>query len=515
MVNYNKVIHRILDGKYTIKDEVKKKLVRFYPNKSQRKILKIIVKNLLQNKKTKLIIIKGRQVGGSSLIQRLQLDFALAFSNFNCYVQAHEQVSASRMFLENVKNVFDQMVGVKDLYKTSLDNVNQLYFKEFKKNIWNSEVRVGTSARSAQVDFLHISEAGKIGNETKKWRELVDGTLEAGEQALITVIESTAEGKNLFYEWVQRQKKNPDWEILFLTWTDKKLYKKEPPKDDSWKQDYLELAKEYGLKINPVRDYGLNEAQFYWYYLKALEKGHGIKKEYPLDIEEAFATTSNSFFRKSLIEQRYLALENYKPAFQDEFVKVFQKPEPNKTYFAGVDTANEGKDSYSLDIIDGFGNQILTLEGRFKDEDGQDDGTLEKSGTERFKVLLLKYLNLYNQPFLTIERQGTGENIQRFILSNQYPQEKIWRDTNQKSLLNNPDFKLGWYTDKNSRVTMLIDLQSNFHSGWLKIFDKKTLYQFDKFVKKDGKWQAEAGSHDDKVISLGLAIQSLIFANNK
>jgi hypothetical protein len=510
-MNKNLFLDHLLNGEMTIKDETTKNIRVFHPNESQKKIAKIILNNLIKGKKTKLVIVKGRQVGGSSLIQRMQLDFALNFANFNCYVQAHDQPSASRMFLENIKNVFEKMDFVKDLYETSLDNVTQLYLKKYKGNLWNSEVRVGTSARSGQIDFLHISEAGKIGDLPKKWDELVRGTLEAGEQSLITVIETTAEGKNLFYEWVEGIKSNPDWEILFLSWMDKKLYVKTPPETDEWLEDYKLVAQDYSLEPKPMEKYGLSKEQFYWYFLKAKSLKEGIKKEYPLSIDEAFATSSKSFFVLRVLEKAIKEGRKIKPVEiekgDDWKLEIYKQPNPNEYYFAGVDLAGEGKDNYSCDILDENGEQVVHMSGQFK-------SGLSPNSTVNFYNELWSLLETYNLPFLTVEVNFGGETFQNDLIVDGYPTTRLWRDTTISNIGSNVDRKFGWRTTASSRPSLLQNLKMNFEDGKTKVYSLDTLKQFGNFVIIDGKWQASAGQFDDGVISYALALQSKIFAYN-
>lgn len=516
-MNKDLYLDYLLNGLMTIKDETSKKIRVFHPNESQKKIAKIILNNLINDKKTKLVIVKGRQVGGSSLIQRMQLDFALNFPNFNCYVQAHDQQSAYRMFLENIKNVFEKMDFVKDLYETSLDNVTQLYLKKYKGNLWNSEVRVGTSARSGQIDFLHISEAGKIGDLPKKWDELVRGTLEAGEQSLITVIETTAEGKNLFYDWVEGIKSNPDWEILFLSWMDKKLYVKTPPENDDWLEDYKIMAQDYSLEPKPMEKYGLSKEQFYWYFLKGKSLGEGIKKEYPLSIEEAFATSSKSFFLLRILEKAIKEAQLNKPVrienHEDWKLEIFREPNPNEVYFAGVDTSGEGKDNYSVDIIDINGVQVAHMYGQFKIGDTD-------SSEANFYLELKRLLISFNFPYLTIELNwGNAPRMQSDLISQGYPPGKVYSQTEIGTRGNNFSRKFGWRTTSSSRPPLLATLRENFQTKIegteqyrTTVKSLNTLKQFETFVTIDDKWQASPGCFDDGVISYALAIQSKIFA---
>ena len=70
----------------------------------------------------------------------------------------------------------------------------------------NCSVRVSTSMRSGTLQYLHVSEFGKIcAQEPEKAREIVTGALNTVEAGQFIVIESTAEGQEgPFYEMTQR-----------------------------------------------------------------------------------------------------------------------------------------------------------------------------------------------------------------------------------------------------------------------------------------------------------------------
>ena len=69
----------------------------------------------------------------------------------------------------------------------------------------NSSVRVSTSMRSGTLQYLHVSEFGKIcAQAPEKAREIVTGALNTVEAGQFVVIESTAEGQEgAFYEMAQ------------------------------------------------------------------------------------------------------------------------------------------------------------------------------------------------------------------------------------------------------------------------------------------------------------------------
>jgi hypothetical protein len=93
----------------------------------------------------------------------------------------------------------------------------------------NSSIRVSTSMRGGTLQYLHVSEFGKIcAQYPDKAREIVTGALNTVEAGQFIVIESTAEGQEgAFYRMcqearTQRAMNKPltalDWKFHFFAW---------------------------------------------------------------------------------------------------------------------------------------------------------------------------------------------------------------------------------------------------------------------------------------------------------
>ena len=110
------------------------------------------------------------------------------------------------------------------------------------------------------------------------------------------------------------------------------------------------------------------------------------------------------------------------------------------------------------------------------------------------------------QPCVCYERNNGGVfELNRLSTLNKNQKYYIYeqRDINGKS-----NGRFGWDTNTATRPKMLQDLQECINNKLLFIYDKPTvteLYQF--IISKTGKPQAEAGAHDDLVMSLAGAWQ--------
>jgi hypothetical protein len=99
----------------------------------------------------------------------------------------------------------------------------------------NSSMRVATSMRSGTLQYLHVSEFGKIcAQAPDKAREIVTGALNTVAAGQFIVIESTAEGQEgAFYEMAQRARERAlsgvaltplDYKFHFFPWWQDQAY---------------------------------------------------------------------------------------------------------------------------------------------------------------------------------------------------------------------------------------------------------------------------------------------------
>jgi len=203
-----------LNNLYTIIDKYGR-LLKFKMNPVQHLVYAELLKH------PRLIILKSRQHGISTLMLINFFDDALFVPNLNIGLMAQGTDEASKL-LERVKIAWDELNPViKDFLKLDTDKNNT---KAFAFNN-NSNIFIRVSFRSATLHRLHISELGKIASKyPERITETKKGTLQAIAPGNPVVIESTAEGDNAFKEmWFQardlKQYSLMDFKPIFLGWT--------------------------------------------------------------------------------------------------------------------------------------------------------------------------------------------------------------------------------------------------------------------------------------------------------
>ena len=265
------------------------------------------------------VILKARQIGFSTFIQIFMLDECLIKGNTRCGVIAHNKEDAEHLFRDKIKFAYDNLPGwLKEARPASTDKVNEILFDN------NSSIRVGTSMRSGTLQYLHVSEYGKIAAKfPEKAREIKTGSFNTVSPGNIIFVESTAEGVDgEFFDLCQRaqtlqqmgKKLNPrEPKFFFFPWYNEQKYQL---KGDI--ERIPEEMREYFNREYAAKGISLSDEQRIWYYTMSQEQGDLMKREYPATPEEAFEAS---------IEGTYFGTHMAKAAMEGRIGKVPHRPE--------------------------------------------------------------------------------------------------------------------------------------------------------------------------------------------
>ncbi len=246
--------------------------------------------DFLRNMHNRNIILKSRQIGFTTIIQLFLLDTALFTPNTSCGVIAHNKEDAQKFFEKKIKLAYDNIpADFKRKYvpEAEQDAAQQLKFSN------GSYITVGTSLRSDTLQYLHISEYGKLcAKFPEKAEEVKTGALNTVSTNNVIIIESTAEGAHgHFFDMSTKAKRladrdvelSPmDYKFFFYPWwlsSEYRLAQHYEP-DDTEHAYFKELWEESGIK--------LDRQQRNWYIAKSREQGDKMWREYPSTPDEAF-----------------------------------------------------------------------------------------------------------------------------------------------------------------------------------------------------------------------------------
>lgn len=251
------------------------------------------------------LILKSRQMGISTFVCLLFLDRCLFNSNQHAGIIAHTREDAEVMF-KRVKFAYDSLpTELKSLISVNTDNARELQLSN------GSSLRIGTSMRSSTLQYLHISEFGKIcAKFPDKAREIMTGSLNALESGQYIFIESTAEGREgYFYDMCKQsqadQKLNKnlspmDFRFHFFPWWRQKSYR--------IKEQNIIIPthfNEYFDSLEIIIGHQLDLQQRAWYYKRSVTQNEDMKREFPSTPEEAFESSNEGlYYARKLIEAK-------------------------------------------------------------------------------------------------------------------------------------------------------------------------------------------------------------------
>lgn len=267
--------------------------IQFKPNHAQ--------KHLWDNVWYCNIVLKARQLGISTYICLLFLDRCLWNANLSAGIIAHTQEDGQQLF-RRIKFAYDNLPPiVKEAVSADNDTANMLKFSN------GSSIRVGTSLRSSTLQYLHISEFGKICTQyPDKAREIMTGSLNTLAAGQYVFIESTAEGREgYFYDLCKAAQAKRDskaelskleFRFHFFPWyIDPACRLGSAMSISSDMHDYFLTLLAKGIK--------LDQEQKNWYVQKQLVLGEDMKREFPSSAEECWEVSNQGTYYGKLIVQ--------------------------------------------------------------------------------------------------------------------------------------------------------------------------------------------------------------------
>lgn len=298
-------------------DDEQNLVAPFIPNEPQL--------DLLANLHTRNNILKARQLGFTTLIEIFFLDCALFKANVRAAVIAQSEDVAKTIFRDKVYFAYNNLPpSLKEAMPLGRESASELLFAHN-----NSSIRVATSARSGTLQYLHISEFGKIcAKFPDRADEVITGSIPAVPTNGMVFIESTAEGQDgHFYKISKRseallqsgKKLNPkDYRFHFYPWHGESKYKTSPDNVIITTKD-----NEYFDKIEGEVNCNIGIEQRAWWVMTRDSEFSGEEEkmwqEYPSTPKEAFQKSKEGCYytvqmSKARKEERITSVA-YRPGY--------------------------------------------------------------------------------------------------------------------------------------------------------------------------------------------------------
>ncbi|WP_420263788.1 hypothetical protein [Candidatus Magnetominusculus dajiuhuensis] len=503
------------------------RLAPFILNEIQALLEEIIRDIRASGRPVRLIILKARREGISTWAAgRLYWKTA---TNFNraAVIIAHEKEATD--FLFGMVKRFQRHIpsGCKptELY----NNSHNLEFNSAAGQGLDSAIRIGTANKtdfgSGQlIHYILLSEIAKW--PPKKAPQLLTSVLQCvpDDEDSEVIFESTARGPS--GEFYERFFKARYFYEVFLNDSGKAEYRMKI--NESGSRDNLYSAvfipwfvfKKYKLsgKCTAISEeesglkglYGITNGHLLW-RRKAIENRCGgsldvFRQEYPSNAREAFVSKQRSLFDIDKVTQlkanalpplarRDFAFGTMKWAdSKDGSLMIWEEPVHGLTYVIGADVAEglAGGDFSCAFVVERLtGRQAAIWHGHVD--------------ADLFGSLLVHIGSYYNTAWLAPERNNHGLTTILKIVEQRYPRLYV-------EMVAEPPAKsrkrFGWLTTSSNKHLIIDNLVSEIRDGTSGIMSAETFDEMLTYVQsEDGKYGADTGAHDDRVMAAAIAKQ--------
>lgn len=499
-------------------------------NYAQNYLYSVVQGMRVQGLPVRIVIVKARQVGISTGVSSIIYHHTATRSNVSSLIASHDDDSSQniykmyRYFYDHMDDLFKPMSKYSNRKELLLENPDE----KSRKTVpgLNSRLLVETASkvslgRSYTLHNVHLSEFAFMARAD----QLMLGVGEAVpyKPGTSVFIESTANGLgNEFHKRCEEAAKGKgSYRLVFVPWfwdaeyTVPMQHMKISTLCDHDKADYGDEARLH-------EELGISLRQLQWRRNKIDDSFNGnvdgFCQEYPSTWQEAFIFSGAPLFHTKVLLKMKAACPS--PEWQGDIswngklevtrlqsqlgqMKIWKEPDAYGTYVIGADVSEgiEGGDYSSLDVINlETTEQVAHWRGHIDPDE--------------FGTLLSWVGHYYRDALIGVEVNNHGlttvVQLAKLGYWNQF--NRITFDSKSGKRRDS----LGWKTTATTKPLIIDGLRKAVREGDLIINEEETINEMMTFVKQqDGTMGAAAGRHDDRVISLAIAVEMAKHAYKK
>ncbi len=407
------------------------------------------------------IVLKGRQIGISTLVAGYALWMLLFHKDKNILVIATKQETAKNLVTK--VRFMHQNLPVWLRGEIVTDNKLSLQFTN------GSQIKAVASSkdagRSEALSLLILDEAAFIDDADVIWTA-ASSTLSTGGQAILL---STPNGVGNFFHkmWMQAETKENNFNPILLDW------RVHPERDQAWRDRQTELMGE--LQASQEHD-----ASFIF-------SGNTV---IPPEIIE---------FYKSTFVQEPITKGGF-----DGNLWVWEYAQPGKSYIVSADIARgDGEDYSSFHVIDvETSTQVAEYKGKVE--------------TKQFGNMLVSIATEYNDALLIPENSSIGWNaIQQvidrgyrnlFYMSKDLQYVDVEHQMTGKFYREERNMVPGFTTSQRTRPLVISRLKEYMLENSFTIRSSRMCAELETFIWKNGRPEALSGYNDDLTMALCIGL---------
>lgn len=468
-----------------------------------------------KKKLPRIIVLKARRVGISSLTEGLAVCHCLAKDGAKAVIVAHQFASSQALFEVPTNLVTLGIPGQVSLAEKLGMPTPTKHKIEFPHKRSKSELSIATAGsigggRGMAHSFLHLSEVAKYTNGQEAFLSLLP-TVPNDPDTMI-VLESTANGRvyegQLFYEyWNAAVKGENDYLPIFLSWLDDKGCV-------DWNIDVSDAPADEDERIL-MKDWKARPEQIAFRRLKIGSECRGYSQlfaqEYPAYPEEAFISSGDPAFtvgeistaRASIIPEKkrgIIRMTGNVPTFKETSngeLYVWEEPQPRCKYYIGADAAR-GVDTGDFAALVVFNGDTGEYAARY----------VGRIGPQALAYLMAAVGYWYGKAMINVELTGNlGVWAQKVLRDDiAYPSIYKWKGSRDDKIGKSMSRSIGWETTARSREMAMTAFREAIHYKVITIRDEALISQMDMCTRRDSwqRWDIEHG-HDDLLMAALIA----------
>lgn len=552
----------------TIKSKEGGMNIKFRLNYPQRKTLTQLEKMRLEGKPIRMIILKARQWGGSTLVQLYMAWIQLVLrENWYSAIVAHQTSSAL-----NIRSMYKRMVGNYPPSLLGLDSKEPLTLTPYggsrvdvtisqgKKQARSTVISVGSmqspeSVRGVDISMAHFSEVGLWRQTEGKSPEDVIQAISSAildEPLTVDVMESTAKGENnLFHhEWLDAKSGISARYPMFVAWFEIEMYRKKFTDPDEMLEFVKKIIRsrtvehsknvreEPGAYIWKLWELGATLEAIQWYIerRKTYRSHDTMASEFPSDDIEAFAHSGQAIFDKYKVEKlratcrspKWLGEIHGKELMGEKCLeglqfrndnqgqlKVWEMPDKKfrhkDRYLVAVDVGGRSdKADYSV---------ILVLDRWWRTEGEGDVVVAEWHGHIRHDLLAWKMIQIakfYCDALLVVEsntfetRDNATEGEHTMFILDQIGgvyRNMYTREASPENIRMGRGRKWGFQTNVHTKALIIDNLISIIDDALYTEREEAALQEYNTYERDDkGGMNASEGYHDDRLMARAIGL---------
>jgi hypothetical protein len=407
------------------------------------------------------IILKGRQIGISTLVAGYSLWLMLFHNDKNVLVIATKQEVAKNL----VTKVRYMHSNLPVWLRGNCVEDNKLSMRFANGSQIKAVASSPDAGRSEALSLLILDECAFIDAADLIWTS-AQATLSTGGKAVLL---STPNGVGNFFHkmWQSAESKQNEFNPILLDW------RVHPDRDQDWRERQTEILGE------------MQAAQ---------------------EHDASFIFSGNTVISPDIIEF-------YKKSFMQEPISkqgfdgnlwIWEYPTSTKSYIAAADVARgDGEDYSTIHIID---TETSTQVAEYKG----------KIPTKDFGNLMVSLATEYNDALLIPDNSSIGWNsIQQvidrgyrnlFYMSSDLQYVDVESQITNRSVISEKNMKPGFTISSRTRPLIIARLDEYMRDNAITIRSSRTISELETFIWKNGRAEALSGYNDDLVMALGIGL---------